>query len=524
MTTAAVEIDPDIFTPNENNGNRIELRGFVKVCKGIADDRSQLFPAQPYRQSPEYSGRVSGAGWSPAEISSGRPPSSRGIVRSTMNAATSLDRPRIVAIGVDQGEVEALRHKYPATTSFENITRAAISDYDMLVTRQASIALDASEWINVLRVGWSGITPDRLAERSGAAQHEWALTVPGSKSQRYTFGSKLPESIAPLLSDCADAARAQAAEPNGLYRLRLISDQFLGVDVDAEDDEDVTPFLITTDHSVIAGSVISARGHAVWFVPFDVDLVSWVDAAVSDWGRHDPERFPSNTSSTEWWRDQNWETECERVARSRLHELEAAHETVVAAHLQRQTQITAEIEAAAVVADGGERRLLTAQGDDLVEAVIDALTKIGLLVTNRDDGVTDSDRLQDLHVADPDLPDRVVIAEVRGYGKSGGKATDLNAKIRRFRERYIKSTGEEPHASWYIANQTIHLDPSARPMLLQGAQPDIDTFAENADGLVIDTVQLFRVLRRIERGEVDLPEFRARMMAARGRWSPPEAE
>lgn len=443
--------------------------------------------------------------------------------RSAMSTATSSDRPRILMIGVKATEVAAIRDRFPSSVLVNDIESVAITDYDMLVTRSHASAFQASEEINVLHLGTSGIFPDALASYSDDGQCWWALVVPGTKSQRYELGPAVPASIVALLPECVDAARRIAAESNGLPRLAMLNN-LIGEMSGAEELAQLQPFLTSSDDFVVAGAIASASGKQVWFTPCGADIVAWVCAAVNEWSETDPAAFPPTHSAVEWWRSDDWESSHERAARDRISALDAAHQLIVADHLTQREVLVTDLEATSTVIDIGERRLLTAQGDELVAAVIDALTRFGFDVSNHDEAAKGGDLLEDLRIVDSAYPEQVVIGEVRSYSKGGGKATDLSGKIRRFRERFITAEGHPPHASWYIANQTLSVDPAARPKLLASAQEDIDTFAEFADGLVIDTVQLYRVLRKLDRGEVDLPSFRAKMMTARGRWSPAEVD
>jgi hypothetical protein len=165
---------------------------------------------------------------------------------------------------------------------------------------------------------------------------------------------------------------------------------------------------------------------------------------------------------------------------------------------QREALLHRELDERRERADRADRRLLTAQGDDLRAEVISALKDIGFTVTDVDtEAAKKGDLLEDLRVTDPDSPGWIALAEVRGYG-AGAKVSDLQ-RIGRFVERYIKAEGKPPSSRWYVVNHHIGWDPSIRPTPLASNREEVELFSE-VDGLVIDTRSLFTIRHEVRTG------------------------
>lgn len=92
-------------------------------------------------------------------------------------------------------------------------------------------------------------------------------------------------------------------------------------------------------------------------------------------------------------------------------------------------------------AEQGARRLLTAQGEDLGEAVVLAFTDLGFDVQDLDEERDRSGlpRVEDLNLTCPDQPEVRILAEVKGYAK-GAKAGDL-IQIGHHAVRYTQRQG-----------------------------------------------------------------------------------
>jgi hypothetical protein len=275
----------------------------------------------------------------------------------------------------------------------------------------------------------------------------------------------------------------------------------------------VLPFLRTTEPRTLAGEFLRLEGQTrAWALPDGVDVVAWTSCALSIWRSVDPERFPSGP---DWRHDATWQTPEER---SWIAEIEAAateRDALVLALDQRAQAAEMALSAAREAADQAERQLITAQGPELVNAVIAALRAFGLTVHDMDEIWPDNDKREDLRVATPDDPDWEALVEVRGY-TSGAKVSDLLRIQGRFVPRYIVEKGKSPTSSWYIANQFLKEDPVTRPPILQTNPEEVREFG-TASGLCIDTRDLLRLWLGVQSGKVAPVDVRRLLTSSRGR-------
>ncbi|WP_439029258.1 hypothetical protein [Gordonia terrae] len=237
---------------------------------------------------------------------------------------------------------------------------------------------------------------------------------------------------------------------------------------------------------------------------------AWIIWALTEWSKYDSARFPA---PPDWRSEPAWMTDAERSASARVEEAEDALEAAIEHH---ETELHSERETLASIreeADGTLRRLLTGTGDPLSDAVADALKTMGFDVTDTDEGRRE--KRDDLRVRDGDW---VAVTEVKGYSK-GGSTRDL-LTLSRWVELYIKETGNEPDARWYICNQFRNTHPDQRRELLRGQDDDVDVFAES-NGLAIDTRNLFRLVRDVEARVIEQDAARELLRQSVGRFSYP---
>lgn len=165
----------------------------------------------------------------------------------------------------------------------------------------------------------------------------------------------------------------------------------------------------------------------------------------------------------------------------------------------------------------GLRRLLTDQGDILVDEVGEAFKKLGFEVEKIDDSINEgAQKKEDLRIRI--IGDTVLweaIVEVRGYSKSGFQTSDIQ-KIGRFAGFYLKEKGKYPDKRIYVVNGQIDLQPPFRDKPFASAKTDLETFSED-DGLVIWTVELFQILKKVN--ESNKEAVRNSITNSTGYWS-----
>lgn len=198
----------------------------------------------------------------------------------------------------------------------------------------------------------------------------------------------------------------------------------------------------------------------------------------------------------DWSSDDRWLIGQERVASVAIGEFEARRLDALRQLDDEQRDLKERLGAAHQLARDGRRRLLVAQGAELVAAVIEALTSVGFTVVNVDEQLEDgSKKLEDLQVTDPgEDPDWIALTEVRGYGK-GAPVSDL-ARIERFTTYFLEREHRRPSRRWYIVNHFLQITPGQREQPLASEAPALAEFA-GSSGAVIDTRELFTLAEHL---------------------------
>jgi hypothetical protein len=210
-----------------------------------------------------------------------------------------------------------------------------------------------------------------------------------------------------------------------------------------------------------------------------------------------------------------WLTPAERSQIAQIEAVASERDALILALDQRATAAEKALASASEAADQTERHLITAQGPDLVNAVIAALRAFGFGVQDMDEVWADNDRREDLRVTTPDDPNWEALAEVRGYA-SGAKVSDLIRIQGRFVPRYFVEKGKSPTAAWYIATQFLREDPATRPLILQTNPEEVEEFGSSS-GLCIDTRDLLRLWLGVQAGDLAPSAVRTLLTSSRGR-------
>ncbi|MEV4519216.1 hypothetical protein AB0J77_03215 [Micromonospora tulbaghiae] len=262
-------------------------------------------------------------------------------------------------------------------------------------------------------------------------------------------------------------------------------------------DDGIIAFVREFQGGPCAGYWNRPAGSTWWWLPADApDRVGWLDAAFAEWRRQNEERFPSGPS---WAEEEPWLTTAELDAQRELDEHAERERKSQAELAARRRELEEAREAARLLADAAERRLLTAQGEALVAEVKAALEEVGFEVTDSDRlPANASEKLEDLRVC---VDHWVALVEVKGYsGRRTAKTSDL-LQIGRAATRYAITEHRAPDALWYVVNQQAGGNPALRPRPLVSNPADVET-SERDGGLVIDTVDLFRLREAVRRGSV----------------------
>jgi len=277
----------------------------------------------------------------------------------------------------------------------------------------------------------------------------------------------------------------------------------------------IEAFALTSDDEILAGQLLDAAAPC-WVLPAEIgDPVPWLRCAYDIWSADHPDLFPPRPN---WRKREEWQTVEEGNA---VAAIRAAGTALVEAEKKAYADggvAFAALDAATRAADLGVRRLLTAQGDELRDAVTDCLSDLGFAVQVMDHTATKGDLLEDLRVTDASAPAWIALAEVRGY-KGGAALNDL-LRIGRFVKRFLRETGKEPSRTWYIVNSFFDRDPTDREEPLRSNPKEVATFAAD-NGAVIDTRVLFRIVQDVAAGRLARDGARAHLRDALGVVAPP---
>jgi hypothetical protein len=415
---------------------------------------------------------------------------------STPYAVGVTPRPRLLIRGFGVEVANRLEDLFPTRKLFSSIDEVVISEWDAMLT---SGYVSARE--RVLPV--LAIPKGELAEKGfvayaptySAIGYRVAFSVSTVATMHYVAKDAPPELTDLIARDLLPAVKGQRVNH--------------GLSV-AYSTDGITPFAVSHDGTILAGAV-DDKSTVCWCLPPIIsDPVPWMRAAYSAWSKLWPETFPPREN---WRSEVKWLTS--EMVDAMLEYIETDNKLGEAIR-QRQAATDASeraVEEATAAADRGSRRLLTDQGEGLVDAVASALNEIGFDVDLMDERRKKGDLLEDLQIRDTDAPDWVALGEVKGH-KKGAQLQDL-LRMSRCVVRFLKDTGHEPDRQWYIVNGFLNDDPSTRPDPLKSNADEVASFAQ-AGGLIIDTRALFLLRQHIVRSTAEPRILRQRLREATG--------
>lgn len=272
----------------------------------------------------------------------------------------------------------------------------------------------------------------------------------------------------------------------------------------------IKPWLETTEPETLAGEFKQPGSPPIWCLPPGMDSDQWVRLAFEIWHGSDPATFPSDPG----WRGRSqWTMPSETSLRTELETLAKERDQFLRNAARQEEELAGRLDEEHHRVNAGERRLLTEQSAELVDAVASTLTEFGFTVTDQDATNTSGTLLEDLRLS-VDGEDWSAIVEVKG-GKGGATVSGLLA-LGRFRLLYIKETRKDASRSWYVFNQFLGQDPSARPPILESNPGELEEFARQG-GLALDTSTLFELIRDLRAGSRSAEEIRSLLMTSTGR-------
>lgn len=245
------------------------------------------------------------------------------------------------------------------------------------------------------------------------------------------------------------------------------------------------------------------------------DQVKWVELIAMEWAKDDKEGFPE---FGDWTKSSEWMTTEEEDLVKNIDQLEASKQEVMNEFDLKIANFRSDLASANLVADKGLRRLITAQGDNLVDEVASVFQEFGFEVDNMDEVIDPkSSKREDLRLRVPsDDSDWEAIVEVRGYSRRTGDTKDF-LRISKFVSFYVREKkGRLPAKKIYVVNGQIELSPELRQDVLASADEYLQEFGEDG-GLIISTLDLFRAMKLVD--QLGKDRIKESIKGMTGRWS-----
>lgn len=261
-------------------------------------------------------------------------------------------------------------------------------------------------------------------------------------------------------------------------------------------------------------------GAICWAIPAEsTDRVEWFRQFLKRVREVDPDKFAGDA---EWRTSSEWAPPHAMKLVREGEELSKRREVFLAESDRQIRENEQALEASLDAANGGVLRILTSQGEPLVDAVTDVLTQFGFTVQNMDPihVARHGTKFEDLQVRDSDDPDWVAIVEVKGFSK-GVKVNEIAKVTQRPVVQFLKDNNKSPSAVWAIANHDMALDPQHRGSFVGNPDVDLHNF-ENVDGgACFDTRDIYRLWRTVESGEMTAKAARTTLKSASLLWAGP---
>lgn len=251
----------------------------------------------------------------------------------------------------------------------------------------------------------------------------------------------------------------------------------------------------------------------VALLPNPVFSPVWVEILCNLWAESDRKRFPNFGN---WQKMPEWMTRQEISLAEEIEKVEVQKEEANRGFALKLAELSAEQISLAESSNKGLRKLITAQGRELVDEVASVFEEFGFGVKILDDDIDpDKSKFEDLRLTIPGENNWEAIVEVRGYSRSSGQTQDFQ-RLGRFATKFFKEKGKLPEKRILVVNGEIEIiNPSNRQLPYSAAKDDLEVFAED-DGLVIWSLDLFRQVNRDS--EVSNEEIRKSIMESKGRW------
>ncbi|MFD1211100.1 hypothetical protein ACFQ36_03455 [Arthrobacter sp. GCM10027362] len=413
-------------------------------------------------------------------------------------------RPRVLFEAVPEEIFEELAALVPTAHSVKEGEEVHDTEYDLVVTRSTSAyTRDAS--VHVLSFGADVLDPVLLEDFRPVLPPQYVFRNQRTLAMEASIPSDVDGELRKLLE-----RTVVATIPVGEKYAWTIPDDgasraFPLVELGAEK----SPYALMWEREEAEGSAL------VLALPAEAtEYRAWLAWFLQHLHEVDPKTFPGDV---DWASSRAWATARTAPIHGELGRVQERKAELLAQIEQQERDAQDALDRALKEDAVGLQRLLTADGDELEEAVHDALAVLGFSVQQMDDhhDATTKAKLEDLRVKDPDEEGWICLVEIKGYSK-GAKTNDVNQIVGRPMRAYIAETRSEPSTVWHVVNTERGTDPTARRKAIPN---DVDLeLLTDANGALIDTRQLFLAVRDVQLGRQEASAIRKDLRIARTRW------
>ena len=421
-----------------------------------------------------------------------------------------VKRPRVAVIGLDTDQVESIAHlcgDLRTAFSFEEYEAAhSLAETDVLV----SGALEglAVGGVNLLTTG--PVEFDFYSYNSDELDSSWVckvLTNEANTEREATVPTACPSLYKAL---AADLARQLIQIPNP-YTVEVFPHT---LDVDGIKLVETTSGLAAALRLILPfGEDQENSGEPApiaLFLPRVTNLAAWFRAFLADIHEINPERVPQKPPRLS--QPRVWYTLGERALAERITEVTQEIDRLNKERGSLQTQLVAEGEKA----EAGIRRIIWADGDDLVAAAKEVLTELGFCVEDMDAGLESGEpRREDLRLTLKNRENWEAMVEVKGY--SNGTKTNDARQILDHSKKYILEKHREPDLILWLANPFRDRDPSSRP----APDSNVRDASANIEAVHVLVTDLYKQWVLVKTGRLEAQAVVQHLIDAEpGLWTP----
>lgn len=426
--------------------------------------------------------------------------------------------PRVLFFGIGDDDIEAMRALVPTARIVEWNETVEEDEYDAAVTTEEDPGR-LSPHLHVLAIDARTLDMEDLGEGHSTSFGRYFQT----HADQLEIPDELPTDLQRLISRSIVPNLSRGTEKHtwGYHVSRFQSPTS---DVNTGDLKgNCVPFLHVGPARMPIALERRRKGrHSAicWAIPAETtERAEWFRLFLKRVREVDPDKFAGDA---EWRTSPDWAPPQTLKHIQERNALSTTREEFLAESDRQIRKNEQALKASLDEANGGALRLVTRQGEPLVDAVTNVMTQFGFTVENMDPihVARHGTKFEDLQVRDPDDSDWVAIVEVKGFSK-GVKVNEIAKITQRPVVQFLKDNNKAPSAVWAIANHNMTLDPQHRGPFVGNPDVDLHNFQNVDGGACFDTRDIYRLWRAVESGETSPQAARTALKSASLLWAGP---